>query len=161
MKGARTMANNVIEIKLSDEDRKLLNEITTGLTVFSHLLAKLTEIPAQGIEIEPQELAVDEKATEQANNTPEPVTAPDEPTEDKAEPSVDLAQIQQKVVQLCALSGAPATLTDEERAERAKKMKADVREIITQYGTKVSDLKDQPEKWDEVWTKLCALEQEG
>lgn len=143
---------NKIIIELCDEDRKLLNEITTGLTAFSHLLAKLTEIPAQGIEIEPQELTVDEEATEQANNTPEPVTAPEAPAEDKvepvkAEPSVDLAQIQQKVVQLCALAGG------------AKK--AAVREVINQYGAKVSDLKDKPEKWDEVWTKLCALEQEG
>lgn len=146
------MANNVIEIKLSDEDRKLLNEITTGLTAFSHLLAKLTEIPAQGIEIEPQELTVDEKATEQANNTPAPVTAPEAPAADKdepkkAEPSVDLAQIQQKVVQLCALDGGVH--------------KAAVREIINQYGAKVSDLKDQPEKWDEVWKKLCEIATEG
>jgi hypothetical protein len=151
MKGARNMANNVIKFELSDEDRKLLNEIVTGLTVFSHLLAKLTEIP-DGIEIEPQELAVDEKATEQANNTPEPVTAPEEPTEDKpepvkAEPSVDLAQIQQKVVQLCALDGGVH--------------KAAVRGIINQYGVKVSDLKDQPEKWDEVWKKLCEIATEG
>jgi hypothetical protein len=143
------MANNVIEFRLSDEDRKLLNEITTGLTAFSHLLAKLTEIPAQGIEIEPQELAVDEKATEQANNTPAPVTAPteDKPEPVKAEPSVDLAQIQQKVVQLCALDGGVH--------------KAAVRETINQYGAKVSDLKDQPEKWDEVWTKLCEIATEG
>lgn len=146
------MANNVIEFRLSDEDRKLLNEITTGLTAFSHLLAKLTEIPAEGIEIEPQELTVDEKATEQANNTPEPVTTPEAPTEDKpepvkAEPSVDLAQIQQKVVQLCALDGGVH--------------KAAVRDIINQYGVKVSDLKDQPEKWDEVWSQLCEIATEG
>lgn len=144
---------NKIIIELCDEDRKLLNEITTGLTVFSHLLAKLTETPAVGIEIEPQEVTVDEAATEQANNTPEPVTTPEEPTEDEpapweaAEPSVDLAQIQQKVVQLCALAGGTK--------------KAAVRDVINQYGARVSDLKDQPEKWDEVWTKLCALEQEG
>lgn len=146
------MANNVIEIKLNDEDRKLLNEITTGLTAFSHLLAKLTEIPAQGIEIEPQKLTVDEKATEQANNTPAPVTSPEAPAADKdepkkAEPSVDLAQIQQKVVQLCALDGGVH--------------KAAVRGIINQYGAKVSDLKDQPEKWDEVWSQLCEIATEG
>lgn len=146
------MANNVIEFRLSDEDRKLLNEITTGLTVFSHLLAKLTEIPAEGIEIEPQELAVDEKATEQANNTPAPVATPEEPTEaktepKKAEPSVDLAQIQQRVVMLCALDGGVH--------------KAAVRGIINQYGAKVSDLKDQPEKWDEVWSHLCEIATEG
>lgn len=142
---------NIIEFKFSDEDRKILNEIVTGLTAFSILLAKLTEIP-DGVENKPQEPAGEEKADEPTTNTPEPVTAPEAPTEDKpepvkAEPSVDLAQIQQKVVQLCALEGG------------AKK--AAVRSIINQYGTKVSDLKDQPEKWDEVWTKLCELEQEG
>lgn len=139
---------NRIIIELCEEDRKLLNKITTGLEVFSHLLAELTKIPAQGVEVIPQELAVDEAATEQANNTPEPVTAPEAPAEDetepeKAEPSVDLAQIQQKVVQLCAAGGAK---------------KAAVREVINQYGAKVSDLKDKPEEWDEVWKKLCALE---
>lgn len=146
------MANNVIKFELSDEDRRLLTEIVTGLTVFSHLLAKLTEIPAEGIEIEPQELTVDEKATEQANNTPAPVATPEESTADeaepeKAEPSVDLAQIQQRVVMLCALDGGVH--------------KAAVRGIINQYGVKVSDLKDQPEKWDEVWTKLCEIATEG
>lgn len=150
------MANN-ITIELSAEDRQLLNEITTGLTVFSHLLAKLTAIPAIGVEVEAQELTVDEKATEQANNTPEPEQAPEAPAEApqapaateptpepvKAEPSVDLAQIQQKVVQLCA-SG---------------EKKAAVRAVINEYGAKVSDLKDVPEKWDEVWKKLCAIEE--
>lgn len=151
------MAENIIKIELSAEDRKLLNEITTGLTVFSHLLAKLTALPAPSVEIDIQALSVAEKATEQANTTPEPEKAPETPTEAsqtppwepsepvKAEPSVDLAQIQQKVVQLCA-SG---------------EKKAAVRAVINEYGAKVSDLKDQPEKWDEVWAKLAKIEQEG
>lgn len=62
---------------------------------------------------------------------------------EKVEPAVTLEQIQQKVVQLAA-SGA--------------EKKAKVREVISTYGTKVSDLKDKPEKWDEVWEKLTALE---
>jgi hypothetical protein len=153
------MAENIIKIELSAEDRKLLNEITTGLTVFSHLLAKLTALPAASVEIDTQALAVAEKATEQANITPEPEKAPETPTEApqtpvnteptpepvKAAPSVDLAQIQQKVVQLCA-SG---------------EKKAAVRAVINEYGAKVSDLKDQPEKWDEVWAKLAKIEREG
>lgn len=67
--------------------------------------------------------------------------------EAKAEPTVTLAQIQQKVMQLATVNGG------------AKKAK--VREIISTYGAKVSDLKDQPDKWDEVWGKLTKLESEG
>lgn len=70
-----------------------------------------------------------------------------QPTPEKAKPSVTLEQIQQKVVQLAAGNGG------------AKKAK--VREIINAYGAKVSDLKDQPDKWAEVWDKLTALESEG
>ena len=72
---------------------------------------------------------------------------PEAPTETKPQPTVTLEQIQQKVVQLAAGNGG------------AKK--AQVREIISTYGTKVSDLKEQPDKWDEVWNKLTALENEG
>ena len=150
------MAENIIKIELSAEDRQLLNNIVSGLTVFGELLAQLTmPRPTTGVEVVAQELTVDEKATEQANNIPEPEQAPEapqapaetEPTPEpvKAEPSVDLAQIQQKVVQLCA-SG---------------EKKAAVRAVINEYGAKVSDLKDQPEKWDEVWAKLAKIEQEG
>jgi hypothetical protein len=71
-----------------------------------------------------------EEAAEPAPVEPEP-----------AKPSVTLEQIQQKVVKLAAAG-----------------KKAEVREIVTTYGAKVSDLKDQPEKWDEVWGKLTALE---
>lgn len=67
--------------------------------------------------------------------------------EAKAEPTVTLAQIQQKVMQLATVNGG------------AKKAK--VREIISTYGAKVSDLKDQSDKWDEVWGKLTKLESEG
>jgi hypothetical protein len=69
----------------------------------------------------------------------EPTPAPVEP--EPAKPSVTLEQIQQKVVKLAAAG-----------------KKAEVREIVTTYGAKVSDLKDQPDKWDEVWGKLTALE---
>ena len=61
-------------------------------------------------------------------------------------PTITLEQIQQKVVQLAAGQGG------------AKKAK--VREIINAYGAKVSYLKDQPDKWTEVWEKLAALESE-
>lgn len=89
----------------------------------------------------PQE-ATEEKVEELAPQADE--TGTDEPTA-KEVPVVTLEQIQQKVVQLAAMDGG--------------KKKARVREIINTYGTKVSDLKDMPEKWNEVWDKLTALEQ--
>lgn len=90
---------------------------------------------------EPQE-ATEANAEETTPQTDE--TATEEPTA-KEVPEVTLEQIQQKVVQLAAMDGG--------------KKKAQVREIINTYGTKVSDLKDMPEKWNEVWDKLTALEQ--
>lgn len=75
-----------------------------------------------------------------------PTEAEPEPAEE-AKPAVTLEQIQQKVVQLAASNGGVK--------------KAAVREIISAYGTKVSDLKEQPDKWTEVWNKLTALEKEA
>ncbi len=63
------------------------------------------------------------------------------------DPIVTFEKIQQRVVQLCAADGG--------------RLKAKVRELINEYGTKVSDLKTQPEKWSEVFDRLNALEQEG
>ena len=85
-------------------------------------------------------------ATTQPNEE-EPTVKEPAPTVEAVAPSVTLEQIQQKVVQLAAGFGG------------AKK--AAVRAVINAYGTKVSDLKDQPEKWDEVYEKLTALESEG
>lgn len=151
---------NIIEFNLSNEDRERLDKII-------HLLSGIQSYYA---ETEARLFPEGRGTTEAAEvNTPEPEkpaeapktaketapeetsTAPDLPWEteepEKAEPSVDLAQIQQKVVQLCALGGGVK--------------KAAVRGVINQYGTKVSDLKDKPETWTEVWTKLLAIEQEG
>lgn len=91
----------------------------------------------------------EETATAKEDATPwDPIESFAQHTEhEKAKPTVTLEQIQQKVVQLAAGNGG------------AKKAK--VREIINAYGSKVSDLKDQPEKWTEVWDKLTALESEG
>lgn len=91
---------------------------------------------------EPQEAT---KAETPTHIDPTDTTAPFEVVEAPA-PSVTLEQIQQKVVQLAALGGAK---------------KAKVREIISAYGSKVSDLKDHADKWGEVWAKLTAVESEG
>ena len=100
-----------------------------------------TETPATS-DTEPQE------AKEEGTPThidPTDTVAPFETVETPA-PSVTLEQIQQKVVQLAALGGAK---------------KAKVREIISAYGSKVSDLKEHADKWGEVMAKLTAVESEG
>lgn len=86
--------------------------------------------------------------TAEATETAEaPVTPPiEEKATEEPQPSVTLEQIQQKVTQLAAAN------------KGAKKAK--VRDIIYAYGSKVSDLKDQPGKWAEIWGKLIALESE-
>lgn len=100
--------------------------------------------PAEEPKNEPQEPAKVETPATTPNEEEKPAEVTETPAEEPAEPSVTLAQIQQKVVQLCAAFDGTK--------------KADVRAIINEYGAKVSDLKDQPDKWDEVWTKLTALE---
>lgn len=155
------MAENLITIRLCDEDRVRLDRLSEALErrncdkcvtaaldcmkntapdplhqALAETLAKVDE--ATGDEIKAPEAAKAETPTDTppTEETPAPKA---EQTETK--PSVTLEQIQQKVVTLAAAG-----------------KKVQVREVITAYGSKVSDLKDQPEKWDEVWDKLTALE---
>lgn len=140
---------NIIEFKLCQEDRDRLDKIIDLLTtVGTPFAAAGTYTVLPGQDDEPAETETP-KAAEPAKEEPqaeEPALTPtpEEPT--AAEPSVTLEEIQQKVVKLCAAGGD---------------MKAKVRSIINEYGAKVSDLKDQPEKWDEVHKRLCVLESEG
>lgn len=103
-------------------------------------------------------LAKAEKPAEAPKTAPEAAEAETLPTipEEKEEPAeakdssdappVTLEQIQQKVISIAAVN---------------KDKKAKVREIINAYGSKVSDLKDKPDKWAEVWAQLAALEREA
>lgn len=162
-------------IKFCEEDRARLDKLTaalekaaSGAPVFLGVdLAKKPDTEQVTIDDVQQRLAetlakaedpveAPKNATGEAEASAPPVTPTKEeaPTakEDAApwedtKPTVTLEQIQQKVVQLAAGNGG------------AKKAK--VREIINAYGAKVSDLKEQPEKWNEVWDKLTALESEG
>lgn len=147
---------NTITIELSAEDRARLDKLTAAL----ELAGKGTTAPEIKTEDKPTtpEPKAKKSKPEKAAETPteaadEPTPTTDTPTEEKptetatATPTVTLEQIQQKVVQLAAGNGG------------AKK--AQVREIISAYGAKVSDLKEQPDKWGEVWAKLTALESEG
>ena len=158
---------NRITIELSEADRARLDRLIeigaelidrlparVNITEPDPLKAKLAGIVASAQERKTEEPA--EKGTERPQEateeaTPTEDTTPQEETPTAAEiepaPTVTLEQIQQKVVQLCATDGG--------------KKKAQVREIINFYGTKVSDLKECPDKWGEVWTKLTALEKEA
>lgn len=147
---------NKITIELCAEDRARLDKLTAAL----ELAAALEKISVQAVTAEPAEPDEVQQALTEVLVKAETATAPTEepakvetptaeetPTEapkiDDA-PKVTLDQIQQKVVQLCA-------------AENGAK-KAQVRTIITAYAPTVSALEKQPDKWDEVWEKLTALE---
>jgi hypothetical protein len=158
--------SNTITIELCTEDRARIDNLTAALIANSgavEALFKKIQAPtvddiaamaaaAVSPENAPQHAEeTTQTETPKAEGTPAPTedTPPwEEPAaEAKPEPTVTLAQIQQKVMQLATVNGG------------AKKAK--VREIISTYGAKVSDLKDQPDKWTEVWGKLTALESEG
>lgn len=143
---------NTITIELCAEDRARLDRLTAALEsctimVTGSAVPKYTG-PSEGT-TEPAETPEKEAEVKTLADThpveeslPWGSSEAEEPQ--KPAPKVTLEQIQQKVVQLCAAFGG--------------KKKAQVREIIGTYGAKVSDLKDQPEKWDEVWNKLARLE---
>ena len=159
------MAENTITIRLSDDDRARLDKLTAALETLAGIVpncdrcvkdaVRMTQAaatPAEPTEASQEPAgAQEEKPAE--NNTPkqdEPAVAAGEPQApaepapvepEPAKPSVTLAQIQQLVVKLAAAGKKP-----------------EVKNIITAYGSKVSDLQDQPEKWGEVWGKLTALE---
>ena len=158
---------NTILIQLCEEDRARLDRIIEGLDALKRdcsgcvkatsqarhdmaqtLTAKAEEAlpetptaPQDEPEAQTQELV---NPTEETN-TCEATEGDTPPWEEK--PTVTLEQIQQKVLQLATVDGG------------AKK--ASVRTIISAYGSKVSDLKEQPDKWTEVWEKLTALESEA
>lgn len=151
---------NQITIELSAEDRARIDRLTaaiekrtaqvdalveSGATVYVDNTVNTTPTEPQKEAQEAPKAETQESAPQTTENGTDAKDAPvEQPEPVKAEPSVTLEQIQQKVVQLAAGNGG------------AKK--AQVREIISAYGTKVSDLKEQPDKWDEVWAKLTALE---
>lgn len=144
---------NNITIELCAEDRARLDRIAYLLdrqTTPTTAEANTESIPEQmTIDTVPEEAPTEstQKPTDAQNDVTPTTTPPaDETLTEAKKPSVSLEQIQQKVMQLAAANGG------------AKKAK--VRDIISTYGTKVSDLKEQEDKWDEVWSKLTALESE-
>ena len=169
------MNNIKIVHELCAEDRARLDRLTNALEGVAAAITKheAHRALAEQTRVEPEQLTLDaetrkkleeiahaeepKKEPQESIEAETPATTPaeeekpeevkDTPAEEaKTEPTVNLAQIQQKVVQLCA-------------GYEGKKKPA-VREIISQYGAKVSDLKEQPDKWNEVWEKLTALEEQ-
>lgn len=163
---------NNITIELCAEDRARLDRLAAALDklapkcedcargVADAVAAYVTTAQKQATaeaeaKPEPVTPTTEEKPTEApkeaavAKETAAPTVTPTEKEEQPAEPekpTVTLAQIQQKVIRIASDKGG------------AKKAK--VREIINAYGSKVSDLKEQPDKWGEVWERLTALESE-
>lgn len=158
---------NKIVIEFEAEDRARLDRLTTVLERLTNNMPsyvnkgaepnKMADLKehADSVEVITEPEAPAEaptvpqdtpKETPQETDTPTVKSAPEAPTENTA-PTVTLEQIQQKVIQLATANGG------------AKK--AQVRAVISAYGAKVTDLKEQPNKWDEVWQKLTALESEG
>lgn len=162
---------STIEIQLCKEDRARLDKIIEGLanikphcdkcvqsasTAMRDMVENLTAKTEPKAEADaPESLTTPQEEPKaqtqevvnpvEESSTTEAVEVEAPPQEEK--PTVTLEQIQQKVLTLAAAAGG------------AKK--AQVRAIISNYGTKVSDLKEQPEKWDEVWARLAALESEA
>lgn len=121
-------------------------QATTTLPKFD-TIEQAKDTPAEEPKNEPQEPAEQEAPATTPAEEEKPAEVEETPAEEpKNEPTVTLEQIQQKVVQICA-------------GYEGKKKPA-VRAIINTYGSKVSDLKEQPDKWNEVWEKLTALEKE-
>ena len=144
---------NRITIELCAEDRARLDKLTAALEKISvqavaaepaepdEVQQALTEVLAKA---ETPTAPTEEPAKVETPKAEETLTEATETSEAPAEePKVTLEQIQQKVVQLCA--AAPGK-------------KAQVRAIITAHAPTVTALKDQPDKWDEVWEQLTALE---
>jgi hypothetical protein len=158
--------SNTITIELCAEDRARLDRLAAALEARncdSCVTSALKLVQASRGQDEVQQrlaetlakaetpAAAPQEAAEEAEAPTPTATQPEEEQPTAAEdvaaaPPVTLEQIQQKVVQLAAGFGGSK--------------KAEVRKIINAYGAKVSDLKDQPDKWPEVWGKLLALESE-
>ena len=131
--------------ELCAEDRARLDRLAAALE------AQACEQPEETERTETLEKQPQEAPKVEPNETITPddegdLPFDDVPTED-TQPTVTLEQIQAKVMQLATANGGA--------------YKAQARAVINEYGTKVSDLKDKPDKWDEVWKKLCAIDCEA
>lgn len=128
---------NIITIELCQEDRERLDKILAALEAKSQPMQvnELTGAIEPATHIEPPE-GFEEITEEAPAEAPQPEAADAPKNKGK---SISKADVQSKVVQLSAAG-----------------KKAQVREIVQQYGAKVSDIPEN--KYNAVWTKLMALE---
>lgn len=124
------MADCIITIKLHEDDRKRLDVISDTLELIRLAIAEGKVLPPVETKEEelPGQLSIDDGPAYVEESTAE------EPIK-----TVELSDIQKKVVELSAAG-----------------KKAEVREIVTKYASRVSAI--PAEHTAEVWEKLTALE---
>lgn len=162
---------NIITLRLCDDDRARLDKIATRLENLlenghpdcSRCAQDVAKAVGQCVNQPTEEKPVQkptapqEQADEHPVADPFPTPEPEAPTQETPQtPTVTLEQIQQKVIKLAA-SGAG--VKDPALIEQAKAKKAKVRDIINAHAPKVSEL--PPECWNTVWAELTALESEA
>lgn len=123
---------NTITIELCAEDRARIDRLTKALEKQApvYVLSETLSIPETAEPEQPENVPAPEEEA--------PAPAAEEPAAPET-PSVTKSDVQRKVVELSAAG-----------------RKAEVREIVTAYATKVSDIPD--DKVAEVWQRLVALE---
>ena len=156
--GRRVQGGARIAIEFCEEDRARIDRLIERIAVLIDRLPARVNItqpdPLREELVAIVEGAKGKKPQETAEDAPEAPKSTEtltdaHPEEEKpaeaektAAPSVTLADIQKKVIQLCAGFGGTK--------------KAAVREIVNAYAPKVSDL--PADKWEEVMQKLTELE---
>ena len=128
------MNNITVTIELCAEDRKRLDVISDTLELIRLAVAEGKTLPAAVAQESAQPEPKAEPTPEAEAPTEAPVAAEEAPAK-----VVELADIQKKVVELSAAG-----------------KKAEVRDIITKYATRVSAI--PADKTAEVWGQLTALE---
>lgn len=146
--------SNTITIELCAEDRARLDKIyealmerpnCEGCVKSAFELVKDANAPTESAQ-EPTEAEKAETLTD-THPIPDGAQWTTSDVKDVPQEAVSFEQIQQKVKDLVMGHGG------------AKK--AQTRAIVNEYATKVSDLKDMPDKWAEIWDKLVKLEKEA
>lgn len=145
---------NEITIKLSGDDKALLiglfsavKDLTAAVQALNTYPATLeTAEPEQTLETPTEPPSAPTEPSEETtpgNNTPEPEKPVESRTEPSSEPQYTKADVQSRVVALCANP-------DHKKA---------VKRIITEYAPKVSEIPE--DKYPEVIAKLELLAMEG
>lgn len=125
------MSKNVITIELGEDSRKLLESLLQEIRIISDTAEHIRLAVVEGKVL---------PTAEPKEEAPAEETAPvEEAPEELPVKTVELSDIQKKVVELSAAG-----------------KKAEVRDIITKYAGRVSAI--PADKTAEVWEKLTALE---